>query len=158
MARIIIAVPLCLLFATVTACAAPLSNFPPVAGAPYDSFAPAGANLSLDPTHVAVHVTQLGGDTEQINVFNTSGTLLFAAVTNGVNAQVLPFGSLARFVNVAPSAVSDSVGLKDQAGGPVTCPCNARIIYQDPSVTIIAVFGADGNIAYSYMVMRTVQR
>jgi len=167
MARNIIAVPLCLLFATVSACASPSSSIPPVvAGPPVDSFAPQGENLTQDP-RVQVHVNQLSVGTEQVNVFDRAGKLLFAALVSktGGSAQVLQgFGALAGSVSVGYAPSTDGLkasttpppGATTGPGG--TCPCSAQVIYADAYVEIIAVFDFNGNMINSYMVMRTVQR
>jgi hypothetical protein len=167
MAKAIISLSFCLLFATVSACASPLSTSPPVVtGLLLDSFAPQGQDLTQD-SRVQVHVNQLSSGTEQVNVFDRSGKLLFAALVSktGGSAQVLQgFGALAGSVSVgyAPNTDGLKAGTTPPPGATVgpggTCPCSAQLIYADAYVEIIAVFDMNGNMINSYMVMRMVQK
>src|SRR5579862_2290965 len=148
MARNIIAASVCLLFATASACASPLS-LAPVSGAPSgslipavvtDGFAPSGPNLSLVPG-VMLYSKALSASTTQMSAYDSQGNLLWVSITSGGVVKVLPVGLLASKVNVS----TDADGPK--ADAVITCPCHEEVVYDGPNGTIIVIYDANGNIA-----------
>lgn len=156
MARAIISLSFCLLFAT--ACASPLTASP--AGPPsessvsaaVDGFAPTGPNVSLVPD-VLIYTKALSPTTMQMVAYDTRGTLLWVTITSGDVVKVLPFGIDASKVNV------DKAPDGPKADPIAQCPCNATVVYDGPNGTVIFVTDVNGNLVQVIQLPpRTVQK
>ena len=99
---------------------------------------PGTKNLSQSENFQVFKFKKNGITFFQLN--DNAGNVLTAVGVAGHETFVLPIGSL------AASQVIVNRGVNAVATAAATCPCSAQVVYDDPTTTIVVVYGSNGQV------------